>query len=41
MHTQREDFAGADAVHDCIGDAGSERFGLAELASLSTAKAKA
>lgn len=30
-YTAGEDFAAADAVFDCIGDAGDERFGLADL----------
>ena len=40
IYMQREDFAGADAVHDCIGDVSSERFSLADLAALSAAKAQ-
>ena len=34
-YTGSEDFAGADAVHDCIGDEGSERFSLNDLVKLS------
>jgi len=30
-YTAGEDFAAADAVFDCIGDAGDERFGLSDL----------
>lgn len=30
-YTQGEDFAGADAVFECIGDAGDERFSLKDL----------
>lgn len=30
-YTKGEDFKIADAVFDCIGDAGNERFGLADL----------
>lgn len=30
-YTAGEDFAAADAVFDCIGDAGDERFGFADL----------
>ena len=30
-YTAGEDFAAADAVFDCIGDGGDERFGLADL----------
>ena len=33
-YTQDEDFGAADAVFDCIGDAGAERFSLADLAAL-------
>ncbi len=33
-YTQNEDFSAADAVFDCIGDAGSERFSLLDLAAL-------
>jgi hypothetical protein len=32
--TQNEDFSAADAVHDCIGEAGEERFSLADLSKL-------
>ena len=31
-YTEDEDFTKADAVHDCIGDEGDERFTYAELA---------
>ena len=34
-YTGGEDFAAADAVFDCIGDAGSERFSLKDLVKLS------
>jgi hypothetical protein len=30
-YTQNEDFRIADAVFDCIGDAGDERFSLSDL----------
>lgn len=30
-YTSGEDFADADAVFDCIGDEGDERFGLGDL----------
>jgi hypothetical protein len=30
-YTQNEDFSGADGVFDCIGDAGEERFSLADF----------
>lgn len=33
-YTGNENFAGADAVHDCIGDDGDERFSLTDLAAL-------
>lgn len=33
-YTGGEDFSAADAVHDCIGEAGDERFSLADLARL-------
>lgn len=33
-YTGGEDFSAADAVHDCIGEAGDERFSLADLAVL-------
>lgn len=33
-YTQNEDFSVADAVYDCIGDAGDERFGLQQLEQL-------
>jgi hypothetical protein len=33
-YTQDEDFRAADAVFDCIGDAGGERFSLADLTAL-------
>jgi beta-phosphoglucomutase-like phosphatase (HAD superfamily) len=33
-YTQNEDFSVADAVFDCIGDAGDERFSLRELEQL-------
>lgn len=33
-YTGGEDFAAADAVHDCIGEAGQERFSLSDLAAL-------
>lgn len=33
-YTQNEDFSVADAVYDCIGDAGEERFGLSQLEQL-------
>jgi beta-phosphoglucomutase-like phosphatase (HAD superfamily) len=33
-YTQNEDFSAADAVHDCIGNAGEERFSLADLSKL-------
>jgi hypothetical protein len=39
-YTQDEDFRAADAVFDCIGDAGDERFSLADLAALLAAPAK-
>lgn len=32
-YTQNENFANADAVFDCIGDAGSERFSLKDFAA--------
>ena len=31
-YTEEEDFTKADAVYDCIGDEGDERFTYAELA---------
>lgn len=31
---QNEDFSSADAVYDCIGEAGEERFSLAQLEQL-------
>lgn len=31
FYTGDEDFATADAVFDCIGDAGDERFSLSDL----------
>jgi hypothetical protein len=31
-YTASEDFTGAAEVWDCIGDAGSERFSLADMA---------
>jgi len=34
-YTGAEDFSAADAVFDCIGDAGSERFSLEDLVRLS------
>ena len=34
-YTGNEDFVGSDAVFDCIGDAGSERFSLKDLLALS------
>lgn len=41
-YTQNEDFSAADAVFDCIGDAGDERFGLRQLEQLlDTAAVKA
>ncbi len=42
-YTGGEDFgaAGADAVFDCIGEAGDERFGLTELVKLLPAGAAA
>jgi len=30
-YTEKEDFTGADAVYDCIGDAGDERFSLEDI----------
>uniref|UniRef100_A0A383WAR1 Uncharacterized protein n=1 Tax=Tetradesmus obliquus TaxID=3088 RepID=A0A383WAR1_TETOB len=33
-YTQNEDFGSADAVHDCIGEAGEERFSLADLSKM-------
>jgi beta-phosphoglucomutase-like phosphatase (HAD superfamily) len=33
-YTQNEDFSAADAVHDCIGNAGEERFSLVDLSKL-------
>jgi hypothetical protein len=33
-YTQNEDFSAADAVHDCIGEAGEERFSLTDLSNL-------
>jgi beta-phosphoglucomutase-like phosphatase (HAD superfamily) len=38
-YTQNEDFSVADAVFDCIGDAGDERFSLKELEQLLDAAA--
>jgi hypothetical protein len=32
--TQNEDFSSADAVFDCIGEAGEERINLAQLEQL-------
>jgi beta-phosphoglucomutase-like phosphatase (HAD superfamily) len=42
-YTGAEDFgaAGADAVYDCIGEAGEERFSLADLAGMVPAGAAA
>ncbi len=37
-YTEKEDFTGADGVFDCIGEAGSERFSLADLAKALEAK---
>ena len=34
FYTQLEDFSNADAVYDCIGEAGEERFSLADLVKL-------
>lgn len=39
-YTQDEDFSVADAVFDCIGDAGDERFGLQQLEQLLEAAGK-
>ena len=30
-YTQEEDFSKADAIYDCIGEEGDERFSLKEL----------
>ncbi len=40
-YTQNEDFSNADAVHDCIGDQGDERFSLADLSAMLQAPAAA
>lgn len=40
-YTQLEDFSAADRVFDCIGDAGQERFSLADLCDLLAAPAAA
>jgi len=34
FYTQLEDFSNADAVYDCIGEAGEERFSLPDLVQL-------
>ena len=33
IYSEEEDFAGADAVFDCIGDEGDERFSFSELST--------
>lgn len=38
-YTQNEMFDKADAVFDCIGEAGEERFSLTDLANMLEAKA--
>lgn len=40
-YTQNENFANADGIFDCIGNAGEERFSLADLAAASAAKVMA
>lgn len=37
-YTENEDFTGADAIFDCIGEAGSERFSLSDLVAMVQAK---
>ena len=38
-YTQNEDFANADAVVDCIGDSGQERFSLHNMLEITKAAA--
>lgn len=38
-YTQNEDFSQADAVFDCIGETGEERFSLADLSEMLSVKA--
>ena len=35
-YTKDEDFGTADAIYDCIGDAGEERFSLTDLTTPGT-----
>ncbi len=37
-YTEKEDFTGADAVFDCIGEAAERRFSLSDLVKLVEAK---
>lgn len=37
-YTENEDFSGADAIFDCIGEAGDERFSLSDLIKMVEAK---
>ncbi len=37
-YTENEDFSGADAIYDCIGEAGEERFSLSDLVKMVEAK---